>query len=127
MNRKVVLTGIVLIVIAIIFGAFGAHGLKKLVSVDRLASFEVGVRYQIYHGLALLVLGLNSDKLPDFKLAKNLMIFGVALFSGSIYLLAIQEPLQMSLRFLGPVTPIGGVLLITSWVILMLKIVKSKN
>lgn len=128
MNRKIVLTGALLIVIGIILGAFGAHALKEHLEPEQLTSYETGVRYQIYHGLALFMLGLASDKL-SFNLVwvQRLLFSGIILFSGSIYMLSIQEILNVSLRFLGPITPLGGLLLIIGWLVLILNIIRDKN
>lgn len=127
MNRKIVIAGIVLIVVAIILGAFGAHALKDLLLEAKLKSFETGVRYEMYHGLALLVLGLNADHFSfSLKLATTLILAGVLLFSVSIYFLSLQEPLQMSFKFLGPITPLGGVLMITGWTVLLVQLLKEK-
>jgi len=126
MNKKIVLSAVVLMVVAIILGAFGAHGLKVLVSSQNLASFEVGVRYQMYVGLILLVLGFNSDKLKfSLKWVTNLLSMGAVLFCGSIYLLSLQELTTVKLSFLGPITPIGGSLMIASLLVLMVKLIKN--
>jgi uncharacterized membrane protein YgdD (TMEM256/DUF423 family) len=127
MNKNVLVIAICFIVVAIILGAFGAHGLKEHVTSEKLASFETGVKYQMYHGLALLVIGLNADKLA-FSLTSvaGFIILGTLLFSVSIYFLAIQEMLGMSLKFLGPITPIGGGLLIIGWVIFLVKIIRLR-
>ncbi len=128
MNRRVVITGILLIVTAIILGAFGAHALKAVLGAEQLNSFETGVRYQMYNGLALLVLGLNAVKFSfSIRWATGLMLAGVLLFSGSIYGLSLQPVLGVKLSFLGPVTPIGGLLMIVSWVLLLLKLVLNKS
>jgi len=128
MNKKIVLTGIVLIVTAIILGAFGAHALKEVLTAKSLNSFEVGVRYQIYHGLALLILGLNAKTFSfDLRTVFRLILAGVVLFSGSIYGLAMQELLNVSMKFFGPITPIGGVLMIVGWFFLLFKIIKQKE
>lgn len=128
MNKNIVITAICLIVIAIVLGAFGAHSLKKMINTEMLSTFEVGVRYQMYHGLALLVIGLNAVKLKfPVKSLSVLMILGTLLFSGSIYMLSIEEIMNTSMKFLGPITPIGGSILIISWIIFLIKIVKSKG
>lgn len=127
MNKNTVLIGICMIVIAIILGAFGAHGLKEHISAEKINSFEVGVRYQIYHGLGLLIIGLSADKFKfSLKPIKILLILGTVIFSGSIYLLSIQEMINFSVKFLGPVTPLGGVLLIISWIIFLVKVTRTK-
>lgn len=125
MNKNIAVTATLLIALGIVLGAFGAHGLKEVVSAEKVASYEVGVRYQIYHGLALLILAFNANKFEEGL--RTFLIFilaGVILFSGSIYLLAINDLIALDLRFLGPVTPIGGVLLIMGWGILLRKFLK---
>ena len=127
MNKSVVIIGVVMMVIAIILGAFGAHGLKEHLTPEKLNTFEVGVRYQIYHGLAFLILGLSADKVQfSLKRPVQFIFAGVLMFSVSIYFLAIQEMLGVSLKFLGPVTPLGGVLMIIGWILFLVKIIRSK-
>lgn len=128
MNKNIVISAICMIAVAIGLGAFGAHSLKKMISTEMLNTFEVGVRYQMYHGLALLVIGLNAIKLKfPVRSLSVLLILGTILFSGSIYMLSIQEIMDTSLKFLGPITPIGGSILIISWMIFLIKIIKSKG
>lgn len=128
MSRNIVLTSIALIFLAIVLGAFGAHALKELVTLEKLNSFETGVRYQMFGGLALLILGLNADRF-SFSLRPffRLNLIGILLFSLSIYLLALQEVIGVSLRFLGPVTPLGGLLLIVSWALLFFQLFRSRS
>lgn len=126
-NKRIVLTGSLLIIVAIILGAFGAHALKDILSIDKLQSFEVGVRYQFYSGIVFLVLGLTSDKIPfSIRTFYTLQIIGILLFSGSIYLLSVEELIHVNLKFLGPITPIGGVLMISAWVIFIFHLFKNK-
>jgi uncharacterized membrane protein YgdD (TMEM256/DUF423 family) len=126
MNRTSVITGIILIVIAIILGAFGAHALKEKLEAPQLNSFEVGVRYQMYHGLALLALGLSAGQLKfSMKSFNRIIIIGTIAFCLSIYLLAMKDLVGVNLSFLGPITPIGGSILIIGWIILLLKIIRS--
>lgn len=122
------ISGAILIVIAIILGAFGAHSLEKAIPVDKLETFEVGVRYQMYHGFGLLFLGLISSYLStSLKWSLRLMLFGVLFFSGSIYILATQSLLGLDIsKIIGPITPIGGLLLLISWSILIIKIIQEK-
>ena len=128
MDKKSVATGIVFITIAIILGAFGAHGLKGLISAEKIASFEVGARYQMYHGLALLAIGLQVSKFSfQLKWIYFFLFVGTILFSVSIYFLAIQEILGVSLPFLGPITPLGGSLLIVGWLIFLVKILRTND
>lgn len=127
-QKNLFLTGAILIALGIILGAFGAHGLKKIVDAEKINTFEVGVRYQIYHGLAFMLFGIISSNVSfSFKLIQRFMLIGVVFFSGSIYLLVIQEPLGLNIsKILGPITPIGGLLLIISWGIFILKLTKEK-
>ena len=126
MKKNIVIFAATLFSLAIILGAFGAHGLKLLVDQNSVESFEVGIRYQFYISIAILILGLNADKFA-FSIQRIcvLMALGLALFSGSIYLLAIKELLPFSIRFLGPVTPIGGLIMIIGFVILIYKLARS--
>lgn len=113
---------------AIILGAFGAHALKKVLTVDQLATFETGVKYQMYHALFLLFLGLNHHITP--KLKKTILILtisGIIFFSGSIYLLATDSLNSFNFKIIGFVTPIGGLLLIVAWAILMIQFLKKKS
>ena len=103
--------------LTIAIGAFGAHGLEKLVDQDTVASYETAVRYQMYHVIALFIVALLPG-LGD-KILRQLFwafLLGIVLFSGSIYLLALDEPMGINMSFLGPVTPLGGLLLIAGWV-----------
>lgn len=116
MEKKILLTALLIGVIAIILGAFGAHGLKKMITTEQLATFEVGVRYQIYHALFLLFV-VNSSFLTvkEKTVVFYLVIIGIFLFSGSIYLLATSSITAIKTKVIGPLTPIGGLLLILSW------------
>lgn len=127
MNRKLVITAVLFLMVGIIAGAFGAHALKESISAKQLVSYETGVRYLIYHGLALLALGLSAEKLPELKWVGRLLIAGVLLFSGSIFLLALKDLLGANLSFLGPVTPIGGVLMIAGWGVLLKNLLLPKK
>lgn len=126
MNKRIVLTAAILVMLAIILGAFGAHGLKDKVSPERIATFEVGVRYQFYIGLAMLILGFNEEKLGfSLKPTFLFLLLGVLFFSVSIYFLAIQEILGASLKFLGPITPVGGLLMIIGFLIFLVKLMRK--
>jgi len=109
---------------AVIFGAFGAHLLKKKLNTDQLQSFETGVRYQMYHAIVLLVLGfqLNNQVTIDNYII-NFFIIGIILFSFSIYGLVISSANNKKLKFLGPITPLGGLCLALGWGLLIYKFV----
>lgn len=123
-SNGVIITGATLGLLAIIFGAFGAHALKKILPAEKIASFEVGVRYQIYSALFLLVLGYHA-KVDSGLLQWSyyLVAVGTVFFSGSIYLLSLSDYLKRNLKFLGPITPLGGLLMILGWGCLLLSAV----
>lgn len=129
MEKKIIITALVLGVIAIILGAFGAHGLKKVLQPEQLVSFETGVRYQMYHALFLLFVGNFSWlALKEKTIVFYLVLIGVLFFSGSIYLLSTSVLTGLKTKFLGPVTPIGGLFLIVSWLYLLYAvIIKNTN
>ena len=128
MHRGITLTAAILIGIGVILGAFGAHSLKPLLSEEQLLSYETGVRYQLIHGVAMLALGVAQKQIP-FRLTWSfrLLFFGTILFSGSIYFLSLQPVLGAKLSFLGPITPIGGTLLIAGWIVFIVNVLKSKG
>ena len=112
---------------SVVLGAFGAHLLKDLLTEHQLSSFQTGIRYQMFHGLSILILALNENYFTE-KLNRvlQLMSVGIILFSLSIYLLNLQELLGLALSFLGPVTPIGGLFLMVSWTLLFFNVKKNK-
>ena len=115
MDRTFLLAGAVAAFIAVAFGAFGAHGLRGRLTPDMLAVFETGVRYQMYHALALLLVAALVPRLPGNAIlaAGWLFVAGIALFSGSLYLLAVT-----GVTVLGAITPIGGVAFLAGWALL---------
>ncbi len=129
MYKPALLSGTILAMLAVIFGAFGAHYLKTIFTPDLLTSFETGVRYQFYHAIALLILGLYASQV-EAKFIKTIFIFflgGIILFSGSIYLLcAFKSASIIGLSGLGILTPLGGVCFILAWAIWVVSIFKLK-
>lgn len=113
--------------LSVILGAFGAHAFKKILSVERLQSFETGVRYQIYAAFFLLIVGyiLKFESGLE-KWISVLMILGTIFFSVSIYFLAFQDVWGVNLKFLGPITPLGGLFMIISWALLIFHFIKMK-
>lgn len=110
--------------LAIILGAFGAHLLKKKLTSEQLNSFETGVKYQMYHAIVLLILGFQlSPKIDIDNYIINTFIIGTFLFSFSIYGLVILSANDKKLKFLGPITPLGGLLLVIGWGLLIYKFV----
>uniref|UniRef100_UPI00404A4C8B DUF423 domain-containing protein n=1 Tax=Flavobacterium sp. TaxID=239 RepID=UPI00404A4C8B len=129
MDKKIILIAAIIGAVAIVLGAFGAHALKKVLSESQLNTFEVGVRYQMYHALFLLLIAnLNHLTLKDKTIIMYLVVVGVFLFSGSIYLLSTSVITKIKTTFLGPLTPIGGLFLICSWLYLFyVTLVKNTN
>ena len=122
MNNIVIITAALLGALSIILGAFGAHAFKKILSTEKLDSFEVGVRYQMYAAITLLVLGLNlSFDYQSERVAYYLITAGTFLFSGSIYFLSFAEYWKKNLKFLGPITPLGGLLMILGWIAIIIR------
>ncbi|WP_421801909.1 DUF423 domain-containing protein [Flagellimonas sp.] len=128
MNRTILLVGTAMGMLAIVLGAFAAHGLEKLVDAQAIDTFETGVKYQMYHALFLLFLGI-WDGLPSKpkKIVFTLVLLGVVLFSFSIYLLALNSLTSFDFKIIGFLTPIGGVLMILGWAVLAYKILKTKK
>ena len=128
MDKRILSTGIILGMTAVILGAFGAHALKKVLSIEQLATFETGVRYQMYHALFILAVGIMKDiSQKAKKTIFFLVLFGVILFSGSIYLLATNDLTTFDFKIIGFVTPIGGLLLILAWGVLLATILNKKS
>jgi uncharacterized membrane protein YgdD (TMEM256/DUF423 family) len=103
--------GAILALLAVAFGAFGAHALREIVTPERLQTFETGVRYQMYHALALLVMSVLP--LKHYR-AAWLLLLGTIIFSGSLYLLVLTD-----VGILGAITPMGGLLQIIGWGLLI--------
>lgn len=128
MDKKIISTGAIFGMLAIILGAFGAHALKKVLSIEELATFETGVKYQMYHALFLLFIGLSSGiSEKTKKTIYYLVAVGVLFFSGSIYLLATNKLTTFDFKTIGFVTPIGGLLLILAWGALLLNYFNKKS
>ena len=127
MNKSILVAGAILGILGIVLDAFGAHGLEKLVDADAVNTFETGVRYQIYHAFFLLILGgTNFVNLKTKKIVFYLVIVGVLFFSGSIYGLATNELSSFDFKTIAMITPIGGLLLILSWVMVLIGIMRNK-
>ena len=127
MDKKIISTGAIFGMLAIILGAFGAHALKKVLSIEELTTFETGVKYQMYHALFLVFIGLASISQKVKKTIYFLVVIGVIFFSGSIYLLATNSLTPFDFKIIGFVTPIGGLLLISAWGVLLLNYFNKKS
>ncbi len=114
--------------LSVILGAFGAHKLKELVPPETVSTFQTGVTYQFYHVFALLAVGILYAHLPSPSLiwAGRLFLFGILLFSGSLYVLTFLKATEtVGLRGIGAITPIGGLLFIAGWICLLVGVLKK--
>lgn len=126
MNRIIFSTGAFFGITAVLLGAFGAHGLKDLISPEAIQTFETGVRYQMYHAFLLLVVGnLSLVPIKAKRLIFWLVVIGVLFFSGSIYGLATNILTAFDFKQIGFITPVGGMFLILSWLILLIIFLKK--
>ena len=116
------IVGACLAALSVLIGAFGAHGLKSKISIHDLATFEIGVRYQMYHSLALILIGFIGYHFPHNAIIHSayFMLAGIMIFSGSLYLLAL-----LNIKWLGAITPIGGMCFIIGWLLLAFNIYRS--
>jgi len=116
-----IIIGSALAALAVAIGAFGAHGLKSRISADDLIIFETGVRYQMYHSLALILLGLIGVNFQSnlVQIPAILFLIGIIIFSGTLYLIPLT-----GLRWFGAITPIGGTALILGWIVLIFNLIR---
>lgn len=128
MNRTILITAAIFGIVAIALGAFAAHGLKEVLSTEALQTFETGVRYQMYHAIMLLFVGGTSFLNAKSKnIMFYLVLIGVVFFSGSIYGLSTMDVTGINFKRVGFITPIGGLLLISAWVLMLLNFLKLKR
>ncbi len=128
MQKKIFIAATLLGLLGVILGAFSSHGLRSVLTESALESFQTGVRYQMYHAFFLFFIGLNSHlSALQKKYILSLTLAGIFLFSVSIYLLTTNALTSIDFTFLGPVTPIGGLFLISAWGMLLYRFVKHKN
>ena len=121
--HKYRLLGSILALSAVLFGAFGAHALKQTLNAhNSIQTWETAVQYQMWHALGLIVLSLISERQPLPKMTGPCFVIGTLLFSGSLYGLALDGP-----RWLGPITPLGGLCLIAGWALLAYSCLKGKS
>ena len=123
MNKRWIGIAAINMAIAVAFGALGAHALKSALDVPSLESYSTAVRYHLIHSIALLILSTLDDRIKGINKVRIVMFLGMVLFSGSIYLLSTRSLFSFGegLSFLGPITPIGGLFLIGSWILLAFK------
>ena len=128
MKRTIFITAAMLGMLAIILGAFAAHGLKSLIPVESQHTFEIGVRYQMYHAFFLLIIGnLKYITEKGKRLIFYLVIIGLLFFSGSLYGLATNSLTSFDFESIGFITPVGGLLLILAWVVLLINFLKMST
>jgi uncharacterized membrane protein YgdD (TMEM256/DUF423 family) len=109
--------------LVVMLGAFGAHGLKAKLTAEMLAVYQTGVHYHLFHALGLLAVGLVASQIADsvwLKWSGWLMLAGIILFSGSLYVLSVS-----GMRWLGMVTPFGGVAFIAAWIVFVIAVARS--
>lgn len=130
MFKKALILSFVFALLAVVIGAFGAHGLKPLMTPETFDSFETGVKYQFYHAIALAITGILYLSFPSKKIITATWFFslGIVLFSGSIYLLTyLKSTQEIGLGKLGLITPIGGLCFIAGWLFLILAVAGKKD
>jgi len=125
MGKTFMVLGAVNGFLSVALGAFAAHGLRGQISAHMLTVFHTGVQYQMYHALALLFVGLWAERNPQLRYVNwsgGMLLLGIVLFSGSLYLLAITGT-----RSLGMITPFGGICFLSGWVVLAVGLLKSEK
>lgn len=128
MQKIYLIMGTVLAGLAVALGAFGAHGLKKVASAENVAVYQTGVQYQMYHALALVLIGILSERILNDYLsyAGVMFVAGIILFSGSLYLIVSLYAMNKSVpTAVGILTPIGGLFFIIGWICLLVSLLKK--
>jgi uncharacterized membrane protein YgdD (TMEM256/DUF423 family) len=128
MHKTFLIIASLLAALAVVLGAFGAHGLKKIVPADTVATFQTGVQYQMYHAFALFIVAILYERFANANLqyAGIMFLTGIILFSGSLYLLvALKATEKTGLGGIGIITPIGGLCFIVGWILLLVGILKK--
>ena len=128
MQKIYLVIGILLAGLAVALGAFGAHGLKKVVSPEDVATYQTGVQYQMYHALALIFVGVLSDRIYNGYVSYSGMLFtaGIVLFSGSLYFIVSLHAMNKAVpKVIGILTPIGGLMFIAAWACMLIGILKK--
>lgn len=127
MNNKFLSAGAAFAGVAVLLGAFGAHQLKQLIGEKDLITWETACRYQMYHAIALILISMISSEHKNLKRAGLFFCIGIFLFSGSLYFIALKDVFLMNLKFIGPLTPIGGLFFIAGWISLLLFSISNKE
>jgi uncharacterized membrane protein YgdD (TMEM256/DUF423 family) len=129
MYKPFLISGVIAAGMAVALGAFGAHGLKKTVDAATIETFKTGVQYQFYHALALIITGLFAEKFSakEIRRAGQSFLGGIILFSGSLYGITAFKTLQSETpKWVGLVTPLGGILFIAGWIFFLSAVLKKK-
>jgi uncharacterized membrane protein YgdD (TMEM256/DUF423 family) len=126
MTKQLLITGSILAALSVGLGALAAHWLKANISPANVINFDTAARYQMYHALAILIMAALPAKyhIRLFRLTFYSFLTGIIFFSGSVYLLATREITGLQLSWIGPVTPVGGLLFITGWILLIYTAIK---
>ena len=128
LTNKLFLFAALSCLLAVILGAFGAHYFKEILTENQLTSYQTANRYQWYHSFAIIIVCvINRNNNRMLNIIGNIFATGIVLFSGSIYLLELKDFLSIEqLSLLGPITPLGGLVLVTGWVLFSYNIYKTK-
>lgn len=120
MRKQYLRLGAVLAALGVILGAFAAHGLEKYVAPAQIETFQTGVRYHFYHSFGIMLVGvlMYMRRTPLMRWVVYSFAGGILLFSGSLYLLSLRQAFDLPIGWLGPITPVGGLLFITGWILL---------
>jgi uncharacterized membrane protein YgdD (TMEM256/DUF423 family) len=128
MQKIYLVIGIILAGLAVGLGAFGAHGLKKVASAEDVATYQTGVQYQMYHALALIFVGVLSDRIYNGYVTYAGVLFtaGVVFFSGSLYFIVSLHAMNKAIpKAIGILTPIGGLMFIAGWICMLIGVLKK--
>lgn len=123
MNTTILIIGAIFGALSVILGAFGGHAFKKFMNDKQLKNYETGIKYQMYHAILLVIIGFNANLFNNINSLLILFSLGIIFFSFSIYGLTITSALNKKWRFLGPITPIGGLLLVAGWISMILNFI----
>jgi uncharacterized membrane protein YgdD (TMEM256/DUF423 family) len=129
MHKKFLVAGIIYAGLAVVFGAFGAHGVKKMLDAEAIEVFKTGVQYQFYHAIALIVTAILFSKISAKQInwAGNLFLTGILFFSGSLYAITLCKAMEIAVpKFIFPITPIGGACFIAGWIFLLFAVIKKQ-
>ncbi len=127
MQKIGIITGALFMLTAVMLGAFGAHGLKEMISTENITVFKTGVFYQFVHAISILIAAIMIKVYKVEKLKYSICFFslGIIFFSGSLYLLSTSVATGLNVKMLGPITPIGGLFFIVGWLVMIIAMLKN--